>query len=312
MDSQQLHQQEQQRLINEGQFEQQQEQNQHQQQQQLISSKAIILAFKKRVALTLHSQLREENLQAEAAWFLSSQFKTSGRWLSGKSNIFFGKYGLLGKDFEEAIRLRLLLPPIIDDLEINPRKCSCGQICTISKPFHLLDCPGSRFYVNERHDRIRDLLQEFLKSCLPEGSAVEREVSFQVSTAAVITADLQFELDNNLHYIDVTVANPAAQSYLDKGSAATADVASKFKEQAKVRRYSVLGNAVQTGRFIPFAVEATGRLGPAAAQFLQRMAGPRHDLRNRFIDQMNVIIAHHNGQLIAKRRRELVLMPPGL
>jgi hypothetical protein len=313
MDSQQQHQEIQQMMINEGQqFDQQQEQNQQQQQQQLISSKAIILAFKKRVAHTLHSQLREENLEAEAAWFISSQFKTSGRWLSGKSNIFFGKYGLLGKDFEEAIRLRLLLPPIVDDLEINPRKCTCGHICSISKPFHLLDCAGSRFYVNERHNKIRDLLQEFIKSCLPDGSVIEKEVSFQVTTATVITADLQYEIDNNLHYIDVTVANPASQSYLDKGSAGTPDVASKWKEQAKIRRYSVLGNAVQTGRFIPFAVEATGRLGPAAAQFLQRMAGHRHDLRNRFIDQMNVIIAHHNGQLIANRRAELSLVPPRL
>jgi hypothetical protein len=292
--------------------EQQQEQNQQQQQQQLISSKAIILAFKKRVAHTLHSQLREENFQSEAAWFVSSQFKTSGRWLSGKSNIFFGKYGLLGKDFEEAIRLRLLLPPIVDDLDMNPRKCSCGHFCTISKPFHLLDCVLSGFYVKERHNKIRDLLQEFIKSCLPDGSIVQKEVSFQVTTATVITADLQYELNNNIHYIDVTVANPSSQRYLDMGSADTADVASKFKEQEKIRHYSVLGDAVQTGRFIPFAVEATGRLGPAAVQFLHQMAGHRHDLRNRFIDQMNVIIAHHNGQLIANRRQELSLMPLGL
>jgi hypothetical protein len=285
-------------------------QNQQQQQQQLISSKAIILAFKKRVAQTLHSQLREENFQAEAAWFISSQFKTSGRWLSGKSNIFFGKYGLLGKDFEEAIRLRLLLPPIVDDLEMNPRKCRCGHRCTLAKPFHLLDCVLSGFYIKERHNKIRDLLQEFIKSCLPEGSVVDKEVSFQVTTATVITADLQYEVDNNIHYIDVTVANPASQSYLNLGSAVSADVASKRKEQEKIRHYGVLGNAVQTGRFIPFAVEATGRLGPAAVQFLQRMAGPRHDLRNRFIDQMNVIMAHHNGQLIANRRVELSLMPP--
>jgi hypothetical protein len=59
--------------------------------------------------------------------------------------------------------------------------------------------------------------------------------------------DLQYEIDNNINYIDVTVANPASQSYLDMGSTTTADVASKHREQAKSRHYAVLRNAVQTG-----------------------------------------------------------------
>jgi hypothetical protein len=282
------------------------------QQQQPISSKAIILAFHKRVAYNLHLKLFSlENKQAEAAWLVSSQYKNSGRWLAGRNNIFYGKFGLLGDDFLEALRLRLLLPPILDDdLEINPRKCSCGHLCSVTKPFHLLDCKHSKAFITGRHNKIRDLLFQFIKDCLPEGSVVQKEIPFQVTTTTMITADLQYEIDNNINYIDVTVANPASQSYLDMGSTTTADVASKHREQAKSRHYAVLGNAVQTGRFIPFALEATGRLGPAAVRFIERMAGLRHDLKNRLIDQINVVMAHFNGQLIFNRRDQLVLIPP--
>jgi hypothetical protein len=282
------------------------------QQQQPISSKAIILAFHKRVAHNLHSKLfNQENKRKEAAWLVSSQFKNSGRWLAGRNNIFYGKFGLLGNDFLEALRLRLLLPPIIDDeLEMNPRRCTCGHICSATKPFHLLDCVLSKAYITGRHNKIRDLLFQFIKDCLPEGSVVQKEIPFQVTTTTMITADLQYEIDNNINYIDVTVANPSSQSYLNMGSATTADVASKHKEQAKTRHYEVLGNAVQTGRFIPFALEATGRLGPAAIRFIERMAGLRHDLKNRLIDQINVVMAHYNGQLISNRRDQLVPIPP--
>jgi hypothetical protein len=264
------------------------------------------------VAQNLHLKLfSQENKLAEAAWLVSSQYKNSGRWLAGRNNIFFGKFGLLGDDFLEALRLRLLLPPILDDdLENNPRKCLCNHICSAAKPFHLLDCKLSKAYITGRHNKIRDLLFQFIKDCLPEGSVIQKEIPFQVTTTTMITADIQYETNNNIHYIDVTVANPASQSYLNMGSATTADVASKFKEQAKSRHYEVLGNAVQTGRFIPFALEATGRLGPAAVRFIERMAGLRYDLKNRLIDQINVVIAHFNGQLIFNRREQLVLIPP--
>jgi hypothetical protein len=282
------------------------------QQQQPISSKAIILAFHKRVAQNLHLKLfSQENKRAEAAWFVSSQYKNSGRWLAGRNNIFYGKFGLLGDDFLEALRLRLLLPPILDDdLELNPRKCSCGHICSATRPFHLLDCVYSKAFITGRHNKIRDLLFQFVKDCLPEGSVIQKEIPFQVTTTTMITADIQYETDNNINYIDVSVANPASQSYLNLGSATTADVASKHREQSKTRHYEVLGNAVQTGRFIPFALEATGRLGPAAVRFIERMAGIRHDLKNRLIDQINVVMAHFNGQLIFNRREQLVLMAP--
>jgi hypothetical protein len=282
------------------------------QQQQPISSKAIILAFHKRVVQNLHMKLfRLENKHAEAAWLVSSQYKNSGRWLAGRNNIFYGKFGLLGDDFLEALRLRLLLPPILDDdLEINPRKCSCGHLCAVTKPFHLLDCIHSKAFITGRHNKIRDLLFQFIKDCLPEGSVVQKEIPFQITTTTMITADIQYEMDNNINYIDVTVANPASQSYLNMGSTTTADVASKHKEQSKTRHYAVLGNAVQTGRFIPFALEATGRLGPAAIRFIERLAGLRHDLRNRLIDQINVVMAHFNGQLIFNRREQLALIPP--
>jgi hypothetical protein len=282
------------------------------QQQQPISSKAIILAFHKRVAQNLHLKLfSQENKRAEAAWLISSQYKNSGRWLAGRNNIFYGKFGLLGDDFLEALRLRLLLPPLLDDdLEINPRKCLCEHICSATKPFHLLDCKLSKAYITGRHNKIRDLLFQFIKDCLPEGSVIQKEIPFQVTTTTMITADIQYETNNNIHYIDVAVANPSSQTYLNLGSATTADVATKHKEQAKSRHYEVLGNAVQTGRFIPFALEATGRLGPAAVRFIERMAGLRYDLKNKLIDQINVVMAHFNGQLIFNRREQLVLIPP--
>jgi hypothetical protein len=106
----------------------------------------------------LHNQMNLLGECASAAWFLSSSFKASGRWLSNKGAVHFGKYGFQAPDFAEALRLRLLLPPVMDDTQLHQWVCPCGTTELIKLPFHLLYCPQSKSYQIRRHDLIVDLL----------------------------------------------------------------------------------------------------------------------------------------------------------
>ena len=65
---------------------------------------------------------------------------------------------------------------------------------------------------------------------------------------------------------------------LTPGSSVTPDAAATQREAEKRAKYAPLMEAlgVNPARFIPFVVEATGRFGPAASNFLKKL--PHQDL----------------------------------
>jgi len=91
-------------------------------------------------------------------------------------------------------------------------------------------------------------------------------------------ADIMLTIGNTIYYIDVAVASPSSQRAILAGSSVTPDAAATQREAEKRAKYAPLMEAlgVNPARFIPFVVEATGRFGPAASNFLKKL--PHQDL----------------------------------
>ena len=66
--------------------------------------------------------------------------------------------------------------------------------------------------------------------------------------------------------IDVAIVDPASPSYVAKESDTKSDVAAGQRVADKWARWRAIGE-VAGATFVPFVVEATGRLGPAANKF---------------------------------------------
>ena len=130
-----------------------------------------------------------------AALLLSSTFERSGRWLSGRGGIFYGKFGLRGSDFKEAVGLRLLVPPVTDLASVH-RRCSCGFVCVgIQDDFHLKSCSHSGWFTTNKHDAVRDLLKELIEVC-DAGAVVQKEFDLQTTKGStqIVRSDLYVEL----------------------------------------------------------------------------------------------------------------------
>jgi len=73
--------------------------------------------------------------------------------------------------------------------------------------------------------------------------------------------------------IDVMVTDPAAQSYRHLHPHETADAVAKYQEERKEAKYNTVNGLY---RVVPFVVEATGRLGPKAAEWLRFITDKNH------------------------------------
>ncbi len=72
-------------------------------------------------ASMLHNLLLTDGMNAHAAWFLSSQFEGSGRWISPPIGMHLPPHLIIRKEeYHQAIRARLLLHPLEEKLMLQP------------------------------------------------------------------------------------------------------------------------------------------------------------------------------------------------
>ena len=109
--------------------------------------------------------------------------------------------------------------------------------------------------------------------------------------------DLLMKTNQQTIVLDVAKCNPDTACYTEIGSNRIIGKAAAEMEQHKFDTYRKIRGLVESGNVVPFVVEATGRLGERARQFLESIAETRPDLRNRFVDQLNVVINHASGQI---------------
>jgi hypothetical protein len=81
----------------------------------------------------------------------------------------------------------------------------------------------------------------------------------------------------------------------------------------KLKKYQKVGNYCETGKFFPFVVDATGRLGTIASGFINKVFGSHPDIKANILNQISTIIQHWNGMLIhnARQKMKKILNPLG-
>lgn len=112
--------------------------------------------------------------------------------------------------------------------------------------------------------------------------------------------------DGHTYAIDVAVVDPAAKSHImprENSSLITAGGAALQEESKKKDKYR--GTAYED-KLIPFVLEATGRLGPAAVEFLQKIGGKAAGRRGAFQVEVSVILARAMGRFATRTRSRLL------
>ena len=265
------------------------------------------LAVHKRVYLGVLAELQATGNTAACATLLSSGATGTGyflRWMGGAD----WRYRYRQGEFLEALRHRLLQAPF--PLSGDLRCPSCPGLRFRDSPWHALDCESTGSLRIWRHNIVRNHLKDLLQTVYPDAAELRCERFIGGAEDGVnadgrqAKADIFLRLrDGQVIVIDVVIANPAAPKYIAKHSDTKTDVAAIDREASKRRAIEDLGLGGLQFRFIPFAIEATGRLGPAALQFLQQFIPEGHiDARRTFCMSMSATIARFTAKMVLKMR----------
>ncbi len=226
---------------------------------------------------------------ARAAWLRSSQFEGSGRWLTPPAAVYHdGLFSLNANEYRVSIHHRLLLAPFEDSMEqVHPTHCQCGEVLDDKEsPFHFLDCTLNKGFNHTRHAYCLTAVDGFLKKKLKDRSIQTCSVPpprLHSPDGEVLdqNGDLAVHLLPNVSQIfDFVVSNPAAVTHTrDFRSHEITNAANAHHEAEKLSHYGHT-REVQEGQLIPFAVEATGRLGPRAVNWIETYI-PEEDRQGR-------------------------------
>ena len=286
-----------------------------------IASKALLRKW----ATDLHNRLMEDDspeYQSRAAWLRSAQFKGAARWLTWHGGVH-GTFRLTSLEFRDSLRLLFLLPPVAPTHGPH-RYCDCGADID-EEPLHVLDCVKSlHVYNRRRHDAIVRALVQYIKQCLgTDQLSVEVESFLDTgdATAARVKADIVVYKGHEKYVLDVTICEPGAPSYRAQNSMTVECAAANFREEAKRRQYSrvpglILDHPTDTRvtpatsppqPFIPFAIEATGRMGRAASHFIDWLCKDKHySARSHFLDRTGSVLAKYNAAMLHRSRGSIV------
>lgn len=180
-------------------------------------------------------------------------------------------------EFRVALRWRLLESPFIDLPELpdgSLYRChGCHNVAHPEDPFHFLNCPHTG-YQNERHAVGVRVLSEFLRERaapveIKTTPAYHDAAGNELSQYADLAVSTPF---HDLQYVDFCVANPASYTFysLPRPSHLTDLAAASYWEKKK-RTDAARTLEVSQGLLVPFAIEATGRLGNRAVDFIHQL-----------------------------------------
>jgi hypothetical protein len=237
-----------------------------------------------------------------AASFLSMQNAHGGRWLttSATTSRYAGVFFPDG-DFHEALRQRLLIPFVSPSRGRTPCPCNGGSriVNLVAEPCHPLICTRSRAQITGRHDAVRKLLVKLLRAVLPGVQIVEEPRPRQGEALLRHQPDIAYERGGIRYLIDVTVAEPTVWDVITDRALSSARVQGGAARQAEARKRREYGPLPEGVRLVPFAVEFTGNLGPAAADFLGLVAGDFSQPLKYFIRDLTITLAAFTGRLLS-------------
>ena len=259
-----------------------------------------------------------------AIWFRSEQFDGSGRFLVSPAERYQPPHLRLSREeYLVAFRQRLLLGPF-DDLPMDNQPhglCTCGNhpLVAYNEPYHLLDCNADAFHSHRHHEAARVVLKSFLKQKIPTLPDFIHEPALHDADGRPTTlrADLAISGPNMpYHAIDVVVTNPSANcwrrdvtrnSLLENSN----NMLPTDQMEARKRRVYRDTREVLDNEFVPFAIEATGRVGHAASAFVDSVVPFPDILRDRGFkppiatlqSQLGIAITKVNAAMTLHRTR---------
>mmetsp|Transcript_21538 Transcript_21538/g.23476 ORF Transcript_21538/g.23476 Transcript_21538/m.23476 type:complete len:237 (+) Transcript_21538:2353-3063(+) len=146
--------------------------------------------------------LMSEGKKDWCAWFRSSEFRGSGRFLSGLGGFLTGVFQFTSDDhYRMAIPMRCLVDPPIP-ME-GPCPLCRNLIAPANVAFHLLDCSHGQWFFTTRHHAVRDVLFDLLADL---GHKPQREVVSPEQTPEQSSVD-SGEMDQSLR-ADIVFSEP--------------------------------------------------------------------------------------------------------
>jgi hypothetical protein len=267
-----------------------------------------------------HRLLLDTNRLDAAAWFLSLRFPSSGSWLSSCSGMFLPPTCKLSdQEYLIALRMRLLLPLslIYEESSI----CSCGMEINKQSFTHPIDCGQSRGERNIRHNACRDTVMIHYKrqfpdlGCISEPNLVTIDPTLKKRSLKRGDLSIKTILGNEI-IIDFAVTNPSASCFLafPQCSHLRTDVANIHQEKIKRRDYVNVTPSV-LNRLLIFSIEATGRIGPRATLFLDKLFLASSSKLCRYkslLKQIESVVMKFNAKMIYNRfvKSEKLTLPP--
>ena len=273
--------------------------------------------------LILHSQtlrgMRDSEQQYNkllAAHVLSSSCANSGVVVQSVPN---AAGQVQDNRFRQILRLRFGVPSV---MPLAHWRCNCSShggprhsefaVQTLAanapdhggrtfalEPMHGLYCRRRWKRVTTRHDNIRNSLRTALAKIPGVQATLEPRVENPTDAADHRRGDIKVHWSGSTWLLDVGVVCPGVQRFVDAGADTTPGTAAARYEQTKKDRYSDQPN------FVPFIVETGGRVGDAGLQFLDLLAGVKHE--KAVAAAMGPRVARTNALALALRRKRTVV-----
>jgi len=192
-------------------------------------------------------------------------------------------------------------------------RCRTCDVALGTDPLHPLNCDGLKVQRNNRHDRLRDAFAQLLRMSYPDAEVSTEKVveglpriggTDDGTGRCRVRADVYMRDGPTVTIFDVAIVNPSARSYIEKGSDENPDIAARHREELKRQAfYERFGPDTQIN-FVPFVVEATGRMGPAAVAYYDRYIAANTETwkGQQFLAKMSSIIALWNSRMILDTR----------
>ena len=174
-------------------------------------------------------------------------------------------------DFRDAVALRYGLP--LDGL---PTNCVCGADLSTD---HAMVCPCGG-YPTARHNEIRDLIAELLRSVSPDVAIEPNLLPFGGETLAWSTSNRSQEARLDVRargfwtrqqeaFFDIRVTHPRA-TLLSREKAMSQ---LERNEREKKRHYAERVNQIDRGTFTPLVFATNGMIGKECSVFLKALVG---------------------------------------
>jgi hypothetical protein len=256
-----------------------------------------------------------------AAWAVSSATQGAMRFTYSSQAPYSEGGSFASQDYRGAVSLSLGQPVAAAPNEQVELHCGCCRstadprygIGAVVYPHHALTCWKYQGTRTARHNAVCSKLAAYF-SRIP-GMEVKREVDVataeKTSRGEICKADLVVNYKNLEYIIDVAIVAPTTQSLAELRSASPMDtpgLAATIAEGKKCDHYRAFITRERMPHFIPFVMEATGRLGTAAVQFLVDLELPKHT-RTSLLYDLSAIVAKFNGKMVDSMRSNLSVAP---